>query len=74
MYHRTNTNILNWDGGDTMALETRIILSLLAKVISNAETVEEAYNAVVDTANNVEGMSLPSYDEVMTQKKEIRNK
>ena len=57
-----------------MALETRIILSLLAKVISNAETVEEAYNAVVDTANNVEGMSLPSYDEVMTQKKEIRNK
>jgi len=54
-----------------MAVETKIILSLLAKVISNAETVEEAYEAVVEAAN-VEGLSLPSYEEVVERRKEKR--
>jgi hypothetical protein len=50
-----------------MAYETKVILALLARQVGNAETLEEAYSAIVDAAN-VEGVLLPSYEEFMHAK------
>ena len=46
----------------TTAYETKVILALLARHVANAKTVREAYDAILDAAN-VEGVSLPTYDE-----------
>jgi hypothetical protein len=46
-----------------MAYETKVILALLAQQIARAETLEEAYRAV-EMAANVEGVNLPSYEEL----------
>jgi len=56
-----------------MAYETKVILTLLAKAISNADSVEEAYETVAEAAS-VEGMTLPSYAEVLEKRKEKRIK
>ena len=53
-----------------MAYETKVILSLLAKNIGKARNVKEAYKAVVDAAN-VEGLSLPDYDEYQKELEEL---
>ena len=53
-----------------MAYETKVILALLAKNIGKARNVKEAYNVVVDAAN-VEGLSLPDYDEYQKELKEL---
>jgi len=45
-----------------MALETKVMLSLIADGIGKSKTLKEAYN-VVERAANVEGVNLPSYDE-----------
>ncbi|MCL2018316.1 MAG: hypothetical protein FWG70_01035 [Oscillospiraceae bacterium] len=45
-----------------MAYETKVILTLLAKHVGKAETLEEAYEAIVEAAC-VEGLELPSYEE-----------
>ena len=45
-----------------MAYETKVILSLLAQYVSKAQTLEEAYDAIVKAAS-VEGLKLPSYTE-----------
>ena len=49
-----------------MAYETKVILTLIAEAIGRTETVEEAYNVVVQAAS-VEGVSLPSYEEFIAQ-------
>ena len=46
-----------------MAYETKVILALLAQQISKCETIEEAYLAVTMAAN-VEGLELPSLEEM----------
>ena len=53
-----------------MAYEAKVILALLAKNIGKARNVKEAYNSVVDAAN-VEGLSLPSYEEFKKEQEEL---
>ena len=52
-----------------MAYETKVILSLIAQLIGKAETLKEAYEAVIKAAN-IEDMQLPSYE---TYKKELED-
>ena len=54
-----------------MALETKVILALLAQSIGKSTTTREAYNCVVEAAN-VEGLNLPSYDEFLQKLEEDR--
>ena len=54
-----------------MALETKVILALLAQSIGKSTTTREAYNCVVKAAN-VEGLNLPSYDEFLQELEEDR--
>jgi len=56
-----------------MAYETKVILTLLSNQIGKAETLEEAYEAVVSAAN-VEGLQLPSYDEFQEKQKEKKSR
>jgi len=56
-----------------MAFETKVILKLLAEAIINAETLEEAYDAVTGAAS-VEGLALPSYGEAIEKRNEKRKK
>ena len=56
-----------------MAFETKVILKLIAEAITNAETLEEAYDAVAGAAS-VEGLVLPSYEEALEKRREKRNK
>jgi len=53
---------LTQEGGDEMAYETKVILTLLAEYVGRAETVEEAYEVIVRAAN-VEGLELPNYED-----------
>ncbi|MCL2693512.1 MAG: hypothetical protein FWE60_00220 [Oscillospiraceae bacterium] len=46
-----------------MAYDTKVMLSLLAHQIAKAESLEEAYFAVTSAAN-VEGLGLPSYEDL----------
>ena len=57
-----------------MALETKIIIKLLAEAIGRAKTIEEAYTILADAAD-VEGISLPSYEEFQAKiaSKEVKN-
>ena len=55
-----------------MAFETKVILKMLANQIAMAESLEQAYSFVADAAN-VEGLDLPSYDEVKKKFSDIAN-
>jgi len=61
------------EGDCAVAFETKVILKLLAEAITNAETLEEAYNAVAGAAS-VEGMAMPSYEEAIKLRNEMRKK
>jgi len=56
-----------------MAYETKVILTLLAQQIGNAESVQEAYEYVVRAAS-VEGVQLPSFEEWKKEVEEIKSK
>ncbi|MCL2697625.1 MAG: hypothetical protein FWE74_06050 [Oscillospiraceae bacterium] len=45
-----------------MALETKMLFKLIGHAVATARSLEEAYFAV-QSAANVEGIDLPSYDE-----------
>ena len=45
-----------------MSYETKVILTMLAEYVGRAETLEDAYEFIVQAAN-VEGLKLPSYEE-----------
>ena len=51
-----------------MAFETKALLSLLAHVVSKADNVKEAYDAILAAAN-VEGMDLPPYEDMLKKHK-----
>ena len=53
----------NVKGEDTMAYETKVILTLLAQKIAQVQSAREAYSLIARAAN-VEGLKLPSYDEL----------
>ena len=53
----------------TVAYETKVILALLAQQIAKANTVGEAY-AIVKLAANVEGLKLPSREELLREMEE----
>jgi len=63
----------NEEVGNVVGFETKVILKLLAEAIINAETLEEAYNAVAGAAS-VEGSVMPSYEEALKLRKEMREK
>lgn len=52
-----------------MAYETKVILALLAQQVAKAESVKEAYTMIVQAAN-VEGVELPTYEEMVKRLKE----
>jgi len=54
-----------------MALETKVILKLLADAVAKAETLEEAYESIARAAN-VEGLTLPPYDVVRKEFQKMR--
>ena len=56
-----------------MAYDTKVILSSLAQNIAKSETVEEAYMAVIESAN-VEGVQIPSYEEAIKKISTLRSK
>ena len=56
-----------------MALETKVILKLLANTIIKSSSIEEAYIAVAEAAN-VEGVALPSYEDAMKALNDVRKK
>jgi hypothetical protein len=45
-----------------MALETKVIIALLAEAAAKAKTAKEVYNSIA-VAGNVEGLQLPTYEE-----------
>jgi hypothetical protein len=51
-----------------MAFETKVLISLIARHIAKADSLEEAYEAVMEAAN-VEGMDLPSYEAMLVKLK-----
>ena len=55
-----------------MAYETKVILMLLSQQVGKAQTLKEAYTAIVDAAG-VEGLHLPSYEEFQESLKELRS-
>lgn len=57
------------NGGNPVAYETKVILAMLAERISNATSIEEAYE-VIRNAANVEGVQLPAYRDVIRQREE----
>ncbi|MCL2633543.1 MAG: hypothetical protein FWD34_03405 [Oscillospiraceae bacterium] len=54
-----------------MAFETKALLSTIADNIAKSETLKEAYSVVMKAAN-VEGVSLPSYEEAVEEVKAMR--
>jgi len=54
-----------------MALETKVILKLLADSVAKSKTLEEAYETVARAAK-VEGLTLPSYKEALIEIEEMR--
>jgi hypothetical protein len=53
-----------------MAYETKVILTLLAQQVAMAKSVKEAYMLIVQAAN-VEGVTLPSYEDFLKTLAEI---
>jgi len=56
-----------------VAYETKVILKLLADRIATADSIQEGYEAVRDAAN-VEGMELPTFEEVQKKRAAIKAK
>ena len=56
-----------------MAYETKVILTLLAQQLAQAESAREAY-AFVARAANVEGLQLPSYDDLRKELEEEKSR
>ena len=54
-----------------MAFEIKAILSALADSIAKSKTLKEAYMAVMKAAN-VEGVSIPTYEDAMKEIEELR--
>jgi len=52
-----------------MAIETKMLMSLLSDSVGRANSVREAYNIIAKAAN-VEGITLPSYDDFRESIKE----
>jgi hypothetical protein len=52
-----------------MAYETKVILTLLSQQVAKAKTLKEAYTAIARAAN-VEGVKLPSYEELRKELEE----
>ena len=59
-------------GGGLMAYETKVILAMLAERISNATSIEEAYE-VIRNAANVEGVQLPAYCDVINTNPRLKH-
>jgi hypothetical protein len=55
-----------------MALETKVLLKLIAHAVATAENLDEAYFAVQNAAN-VEGIDLPSYEDYRKEIKKLRS-
>ena len=55
-----------------MAYETKVILTLLARQVGMAKTVKEAYTAIAKAAN-VEGVTLPTYEEFVKELESEKN-
>ena len=56
-------------------IETKMLVSLIARYIAKSDDLKDAYNAVMHMAN-VEGVALPSYEEMLEEvgkKKESAN-
>ena len=59
-------------GVNKMALETKVMLSLIADGIGKSKSLKEAYS-VVERAANVEGVNLPSYDDYIAGLEKEKN-
>ena len=57
--------------GDNVAYETKVILTLLAERISQAQSIREAYQSVVRAAS-AEGLQLPTFDEMKAEIEQFR--
>jgi len=51
-----------------MAYDTKVLLSLIARYVAKADSLEDAYNAIKGAAN-VEGVTLPTYEEMVNEVK-----
>ena len=56
-----------------MAIETKVILSLLLDGVAKSKTLEEAYNVIAKAAS-VEGVKALPYDEAMKEIEQVRQK
>ncbi|MCL2697166.1 MAG: hypothetical protein FWE74_03680 [Oscillospiraceae bacterium] len=57
--------------GEIMAFKTKALLSALAGSIAKSTTLKEAYMVVMKAAN-VEGVSIPSYEEALEEIEQVR--
>jgi len=55
-----------------MAFETKVIIKLLAQQVGNSKTIREAYGYITKAAE-VEGMTLPSYEEWQKEVEELQS-
>ena len=44
------------------AYETKVIIKQMTEIVARAESLEDAYNAIANSARE-EGVSLPTYEE-----------
>ena len=56
---------------DSMALETKVILSLLLDGVAKSENLEEAYDIVANAAR-VEGLKVLTYEEALRKIEKVR--
>ena len=54
-----------------MALETKVILKVLADSVLRSDSVKEAYSIIVGAAN-VEGLQLPPYEEAIQELEQLK--
>ena len=54
-----------------MAYETKVILTLLSQQVAKCKTIKEAYTLIINAAK-VEGIELPSYEDLMRQIEELQ--
>jgi len=48
--------------------ETKVILKMVAKIIANAESLEAAYSAIAESAQDAD-VVIPSYEEAVEKAK-----
>ncbi|MCL2168527.1 MAG: hypothetical protein FWB74_00715 [Defluviitaleaceae bacterium] len=56
-----------------MAIETKMLISVLLDAVAKSTTVEEAYKVLANAAS-VEGVNVPTYDEAVKMNEEMRKK